>query len=241
LVEREVEMVISGDGSNTLFVPALSEHYHSTFGAVAESMQVFIRNGFSCLAPALNSIHILEIGFGTGLNAFLTLIAAETAGKRVIYHALEPFPLEAEIWERLNYPALPGYTDFKSRFGELHRACWDRSVEITPGFTLYKSQVDLKHYLPPAGYFQLVYFDAFGPSVQPELWTEAVFSKLYKGLNPGGILTTYSVKGTVVRAVKDAGFTVEKLPGPPGKRHIMRATKELPLPHSDPHGICTTG
>ncbi|MEI6681902.1 MAG: tRNA (5-methylaminomethyl-2-thiouridine)(34)-methyltransferase MnmD [Bacteroidota bacterium] len=230
-----MELVVTrtADGSDTVFRPDLNQHYHSTFGAVQETRQIFIENGFlhsiSKKQPGNRSsseiLHILEIGFGTGLNALMTLIEAEKRKINLHYTSVEPYPLDETCWMVLNYPDLPGSADYSRQFSELHQAAWNRPVNLTPKFILHKVREKIEHFQPDFGTFDLVYFDAFGPDAQPELWTEEIFRNVGMGMAPGAVLVTYSVKGTVVRALRAAGFTTEKLPGPPGKRHILRATK----------------
>ena len=198
-----------------------------------ESQHIFIENGFLHIIEKFNSgigngaefLNILEIGFGTGLNALMTLAAAEKHGINICYTAIEPFPLEESCWQALNYRHLFGPGDYSNIFAKLHHANWNKSMEISPYFTLHKIQSTLEVYFPANDVFDLVYFDVFSPDAQPELWTEQIFGKLCHGLSSGGILVTYSVKGMVVRALRAAGFRTEKLPGPPGKRHILRAVK----------------
>ncbi len=224
----------TADGSDTLFRRDLNQHYHSIHGALQESKHIFIENGFLCAIGKFNPdiynnagfLNILEIGFGTGLNAYLTLAEAEKHGVRVHYTAIEPFPLKKNYWQALNYPHLLGSVDYSHLFAKLHLATWNLPEEISPHFTLEKIHGTIEAYLPATGLYDLVYFDAFGPDVQPELWTEQIFRQLCCGMSTSGILVTYSVKGTVVRALHVAGFRTEKLPGPPGKRHILRATKK---------------
>ncbi|MGE5424188.1 MAG: tRNA (5-methylaminomethyl-2-thiouridine)(34)-methyltransferase MnmD [Syntrophothermus sp.] len=203
-------------------MPELNEHYHSTFGAVQESEHIFIRNGFRSVSA--NPVKILEIGFGTGLNAVLTLKEAQKSRIEIVYHALEVFPVTEEIWKQLEYD-----TDHQ-QFNLLHEAPWNKEVEISPSFHLKKIKADLTALASETissseDQYDLVYFDAFGPAVQPEMWTEQIFRYLISAMKQGGILVTYSVKGTVKRALKAAGFSIEKLPGPAGKREMLRAMK----------------
>jgi len=251
----DLEIITTLDGSHTLFHKGVNQHYHSTFGAIQESRHIFIESGLKAVfaktgkfsngdeaAPQLCqsspigeltshirespfAVHILEIGFGTGLNALLTQIEAEKSGIRVLYTSVEAFPLEADYWKSLNYPHSIGSDDFSEIFTNLHQANWYEPVIISPCFTLHKIHTSLEAFFPLTGFFNLVYFDAFGPDAQPELWEEQIFRKIYNGLSPGAILMTYSVKGIVVRALRSAGFKTEKLPGPPGKRHVLRAIK----------------
>lgn len=220
----EAKLKLTGDGSHTLFVPELGEHYHSVFGAIQESQHVFFDAGFSYAIDGKLEIHLLEIGFGTGLNALLTLIKKGDAP--VHYAAVEAFPLAPEMTGKLNYPSLFGHPDAEAIFRKLHDAPWGDDTAISSTFNLLKIHTTLQAFRPGAKKFNLIYFDAFAPEVQPELWTAEVFRKMHTALADGGVLVTYSVKGIVKRALKEAGFTIEKLTGPPGKRHMLRAIKQ---------------
>jgi len=215
------ELKITEDGSHTLFVPELNEHYHSTHGAIQEAMHVYLNAGFNFCSQ--NPIHILEIGFGTGLNCFLTLLEAQKQNRTVFYHSIELYPIKKEHIQSLNYTDQIENSD-KDLFLKLHKTEWDREVKITSNFTLSKLQGDLREFNSPTIY-DLIYFDAFAPDIQPELWTQDIFNKLYKHLRPDAILTTYSTKGVIKRAMRSAGFEVKRLPGPPGKRQMLRAKK----------------
>ncbi len=214
----------TADGSNTLYVPELQEHYHSIKGALTESMHIFIEMGLR--HSTVPSPHVLEIGFGTGLNAFLTLLEAEQNKRKTSYTSIELFPVGEEIIQRLKYPEgiCPEHKDL---YYKLHSAEWGTTVPITSLFTLHKIEADFTQY-PIKGKYDIVYFDAFAPEKQPEMWNERLFKELYSALNINGILTTYCAKGTVRRMLKACGFYVERLPGPPkGKREILRATKTV--------------
>jgi tRNA U34 5-methylaminomethyl-2-thiouridine-forming methyltransferase MnmC len=229
----KLELTRTADGSDTLYHPGLDQHFHSTFGAMEESLHIFIRAGLLHYLEVVNinqsgtyrSLRILEVGFGTGLNALLTLVEAEKQRIKVHYTAIEAFPLDDCYWQELNYPSLVGSDDSNQAFRHIHLATWDAPWNISPFFTLLTVNTTLESFIPGETAFDLVFFDAFGPDAQPEMWTEELFRKLYKGLAPGGVLVTYSVKGNVVRALRSAGFCTEKLPGPLGKRHILRAIK----------------
>lgn len=222
-----VEFLITKDGSHTIFVPELNECYHSTYGAIRESQHVFIEAGFRRVAAGPDKITVLEVGFGTGLNALLTLIEAETVGKKVEYTSVEAYPLGEESWSQLNYPRILCSIDYTRIFEKIQFAEWGNSQEISNFFRIEKVHAKLEEYIPQPDRYDLVYFDAFSPDVQPELWTLEIFRNLFNSMKKGGILTTYSVKGDVTRALKAAGFRVEKIPGPPGKRQITRAKKPL--------------
>jgi tRNA U34 5-methylaminomethyl-2-thiouridine-forming methyltransferase MnmC len=215
------EIVRTEDGSDTLYVPGLDEHYHSVHGAIQESEHIFIGAGFQFLKA--NPLRILEIGFGTGLNALLTCINAERLERKVNYSSIEKYPLQPEVTASLNYPdTLKG--DSRRLFELIHGCKWNSFVQITDNFTLHKIEGDLLS-LKIEGTFDLVYFDAFGPDKQPEMWSDDIFSRIGEATCRDGILVTYSVKGSVQRSLKRSGFTIALLPGPPGKRQILRAVK----------------
>lgn len=220
------QVVLTGDGSATVFHSDTGEHYHSTFGAITESTHVFITNGFNTLAPEIDPVNILEVGFGTGLNAMLTLIEAGKQSRTVCYDALEPFPLEQETTRRLNYPEILGGAEMCKHFTSLHKEPSDIHTSVTPWFSILRIRKKLEDAILPDKKYHLVYFDAFSPNVQPELWGTEIFSKLFASLQDGGSLSTYCSKGAVFRAMKESGFLVGKLPGPPGKRHILRGWRK---------------
>lgn len=216
--QDKVEHVVSKDGSSTLYVPHLNEHYHSTNGAIQESMHVFIKAALEQYKG--DCVSILEFGFGTGLNAFLTLINAKA---KVHYHSMEKYPLDSDKITLLNYGQIEE-GKHQEEFNDLHHAQWQEEVKISDQFYLYKEQCDFKSVLIEQKY-NLIYFDAFAPDVQPQLWTKDIFEKAYAALLPDGTLTTYCAKGVVRRTMQEVGFKVERLPGPPGKREMLRATK----------------
>ena len=220
-IGRLNQIIYTEDGSHTIFVPELNEHYHSVHGAVQESMFIFINNGYEiCKA---DPISILEIGFGTGLNALLTAIKS-TSGKREVYYtSLEKYPLAIEIVNSLNHYEFAGEHG-KDFFNRIHSAPWNESVKICDNFELRKTETDFTATILH-GTFDLIYFDAFGPDKQPEMWTRDMFSRIAAVTNKDGILVTYSAKGEVNRSLRDCGFAVELLPGPPGKRQMIRAVK----------------
>lgn len=218
------QIILTQDGSHTITIPALKVSYHSTFGAVQESKHVFIEAGLKPLLQSYAHIHILELGFGTGLNALLTLGEIADTDKTVAYTAIEPFPLTTEEVNGLNYCKHLQRPEWQMYFHQLHSCEWEKNEPITERFSLHKTI----HPLPACTRIpmqQLVYFDAFAPAAQPELWSREVFDLLYRLLEPNGILVTYCSKGTVRRTMQAAGFEVEKLPGPPGKREMIRAKK----------------
>jgi tRNA U34 5-methylaminomethyl-2-thiouridine-forming methyltransferase MnmC len=215
------ELLITKDGSHTLFVPEIDECYHSSHGAIQESKHIFIEAGLKQCAKS--KINVLEIGFGTGLNAFLTLIEAEKSQKTIHYTTLELFPIEIEKAILLNYAELLS-PQLNHDFDKLHVSNWNENITLNSFFSLNKIQADFTQYDFNEKY-DVIYFDAFSPEKQSEMWTQKQFEKLYNCCNFEAILTTYCAKGTVRRAMQAAGFNVERLPGPPGKREILRASK----------------
>ena len=222
----KVEIKRTLDGSDTLFVPELNEHYHSTFGAVQESGQVFIENGLMAVDGGDGPLTVFEVGFGTGLNALLTVFTTKARKHKVHYSAIELHPLGKEIWERLNYPEILGDPGTATLFQRIHEAPWEMPVQVNSSFRLTKINADLRQFNPSGETFNVIYFDAFAPDIQPDMWTKEVFGKMFRLLRPGGVLVTYSCKGNVKRNLKGTGFSIEKLPGPPGKREVLRARKK---------------
>jgi tRNA U34 5-methylaminomethyl-2-thiouridine-forming methyltransferase MnmC len=216
-------MKITGDGSSTIYVPELDEHYHSTHGAVQESEHVFINAGLKYIEK--REINLFEVGFGTGLNALLTYYGAEKLKIKVNYFSIEKYPLPPDEYNSLNYQEF--LHDKQSIIKSIHLAEWGTLCEISPQFHLMKIEADaLLFNLEGLPNFDLIYFDAFGPDKQPEMWQADLFSKLYQHCNPKAALVTYSAKGETRRRLQAAGFTTERLPGPPGKREMLRAIKE---------------
>lgn len=216
-----VQTVVTVDGTVTLYVPELDEHYHSVHGAKQESMHVFIKAGLELIAESKKEIRIFEMGFGTGLNAFLTYQFADKNHCKIDYCSVEKFPLEENIIEKLNYAE----GNEKEVFRKLHETEWNKQIIISDFFSLEKIKGSAEELNFAEKKYDLIYFDAFAPRVQPELWTDLIFQKMYDSLNENGILVTYCAKGEVRRSMKRAGFTVEKLPGPPGKREMTRGRK----------------
>lgn len=214
--------IITEDGSHTLQSNQINDTYHSTHGAITEAKIVYIKNGLECAFNVFNSpINVLEIGFGTGLNAFLSCQHALNHQHPVVYYAIEPFPLTLDEACSLNYGSI--LHDKENFYRSIHEALWDVPVEINSFFTLIKLKDTLQNIDFGCSHFHLIYFDAFGPDKQPELWNEVLFKKIASKMASGGILTTYSTKGDVKRALKSVGFKLEKLAGPPGKREVLRA------------------
>ncbi|MDA3822912.1 MAG: tRNA (5-methylaminomethyl-2-thiouridine)(34)-methyltransferase MnmD [Bacteroidales bacterium] len=216
------EPIKTEDGSMTLYVPELGEHYHSIHGAVTESEHIYIEAAFKHCSK--ESIRILEYGIGTGLNVLLTFLEAQKSMKKVYYHGIEKYPLTNKEFEVLNKSELPEYSH--TAYTKIHECPWNKMVKLNESFSLYKEKSDFRD-AKPDGPFDLIYFDAFSPDIQPELWTLNIFKSIYELASPGAILTTYTSKGTVKEKLRAAGFIIKRLPGPPGKRHIIRARKEI--------------
>jgi len=216
----ELKIIKTADGSNTIFSPELNEQYHSLNGAVTESEHVFINAGLNELIPKERNINILEIGMGTGLNILLTY--KETLEKRIAvnYHAIEPYPLSSDLYSKLNYALQIEKQD--NLFNLLHSSGWNEDIPLSAMFSLRKQKNKLEEIELIPDFYSLIYFDAFSPDIQAELWTLEIFNKIYKAVKTGGILVTYSAKGQVRRNLQQAGFIVERLPGPPGKREMLR-------------------
>jgi len=221
----ERKIITTKDGSHSIAVPEMNVTYHSIHGAIQESMHVFIEAGFrSDYFRQKESNSILEVGFGTGLNALLTAIEAEKTEKSIYYLALEPFSISVEQVHLLNYCELLNRKDLQEDFIRMHQCEWNKSMAVTENLLMHKSNSTLQTFRHPTK-FDLIYFDAFAPAAQPELWTKDIFEKLFRMMNDQGILVTYCSKGDVRRAMQSAGFIVEKLPGPPRKREMIRASR----------------
>ena len=234
------ELITTADGSHSLYVKDLDEHYHSIHGAIQEAQHVFIKTGIHHLVSQnYTTINILEIGFGTGLNTLLSYIESEKLNVKLNYTSLEAFPLSAEIVSQLNYVELivtnnkeimlldsarSDSNEMKNVFQQLHSCDWENKTELSKNFSLLKIKNTLQE-IKFTSTFDLIFFDAFGPRVQPEMWTEEVFAKIFEATNSNGCLVTYCAKGEVKRTLKKVGFTVETLPCPPRKREMVRGKK----------------
>ena len=215
------QIVKTSDGSHTIYVPELNEHYHSIHGAVQESQHIFIREGYdNCNAEPLN---IFEAGFGTGLNALLTSVRAVKENREVYYTSIEKYPVGSDLIMSLNHYEFAG-PDGKRIFELIQSSPWEQMNCICNNFNLRKINGDLSDYIPEYP-IDLVYFDAFGPDKQPSMWTREIFERISSAMRSGGILVTYSSKGEVKRNLRSAGFYVKLLPGPPGKREMISAKK----------------
>ncbi len=219
----QTKVIETADGSKTLYVPGLKEHYHSVNGAVQESRHVFIGAGLAYLKK--KEVRVFEMGFGTGLNALLSLEYAEQNGKKIDYETVEKYPVEPEILADLDYPSfLSLNADFRAYYEKIMESEWGRRIDISPGFRLAKFEQSIDSFQFSSCY-DVVYYDAFAPAVQPELWTPERFEAIAEVINPGGIFVTYCAKGEVRRNLAKCGLETERLPGPPGKREMLRAQK----------------
>lgn len=214
-------MIITADGSTTIHLEDWGEIYHSKHGAIQEAKHVFLKSGLQ-LFYKKEHVSILEIGFGTGLNAFLTFLQTEAKNIQIEYDGVEKFPVIFEEIQKCNFPEELNVD--RAPFDLMHKVSWENQNAISENFRLRKRKQDFIE-INDINQFDLVYFDAFGARVQPELWTETIFSKMFSALKNNGVLVTYSAKGSVRRALQNVGFQVEKLPGPPGKREMLRAVK----------------
>jgi tRNA U34 5-methylaminomethyl-2-thiouridine-forming methyltransferase MnmC len=221
----KLELINTSDGSHTIRLVGADEQYHSVNGAVQESMHVFINSGLEEVIDNFQPLYILEVGLGTGLNALLTARKSIERRKVLYYDAIEPFPLDTEMIKGLNYTSLYNDTLSSQAFDLIHHAYEEKFRDLDNLFHLrcFKKRIQEINLTP--AYYHLVYFDAFGPDTQPEMWTDEIFDKISNSMKPGAVLITYCAKGAVRRAMKSAGLKVEKLPGPPGKREITRAVK----------------
>jgi tRNA U34 5-methylaminomethyl-2-thiouridine-forming methyltransferase MnmC len=216
------EIVVTADGSSSIYLPDWDESYHSKHGAIQEAYHVFIKNGLDCLKQ--DSVTILEIGFGTALNTFITYLEGKASNKNIYYVGVEAYPISSDEITSLNYTQFLGFPEDKLIFEKLHTCAWEFDCEISENFTLCKNQL-LFSEIDYQNKFDLIYFDAFGFRVQPELWSAEIFKIMYNALKEGGELVTYAARSPIKKAMMEAGFTVKKFPGPPGKREMMKAYK----------------
>lgn len=221
------EIIQTSDGSSTIYIKDLDEHYHSKHGAIQEAYHVFLKSGFFPFLKnnKIEELSILEIGFGTGLNAFITFIEAENLKVKVKYDGVEAYPVSMEEVKLLNYVEALKVLDKQSIFMKMHESEWENYQFISENFQLKKRKQFFDE-IENINTFNLIYFDAFGARVQPELWEVSIFQKMYNALKKNGMLVTYAAKGSVRRAMQEVGFEVERLPGPPGKREMLRAVKK---------------
>ncbi len=219
----ERKIVKTSDGSLSVYLPEWDENYHSKHGAIQEAYHVFIKNGLDLYKNG-SSLSILEMGFGTGLNCFISFLEAQKRDLSIDYVGLEGYPLEVELVFELNYPKQLGAENKAMAYDLMQRSEWDVLTKIESNFTVTKKEMLFEEYEAKDA-FDLIYFDAFGAKVQPELWTEVIFKKMYDALKKNGVIVTYAAKGSVRRAMQAVGFKVERLPGPPGKREMLRGTR----------------
>ena len=217
------EVIITSDGSTTIHLPEWNEQYHSKHGAIQEAYHVFIKNGLELFCDD-TVVNILEIGFGTGLNCFITFLEAKKRNLKINYVGVEAYPVEDEEIKKLNYVEELKVSGYNSVFKKIHSTDWNVKERISEAFVLEKRKQFFED-IEDVAIYNLIYFDAFGARVQPDLWTENIFKKMYDALKENGVLVTYAAKGSVRRAMQNVGFTVEKLDGPPGKREMLRAKK----------------
>ena len=217
------QIIHTADGSSSIYLPELDEHYHSRHGAIQEAYHVFIRMGLD-LFEDKSSVRILEMGFGTGLNCFITFLEARRRELEVQYTGIEAFPLQPDLVRELRHVKQLGAGAFEDAYELLHASPWESVVDIRDDFRLLKREARFEDICYEES-FDLVYFDAFGARVQPELWEERIFRSMFLALDREGVLVTYAAKGSVRRAMQSVGFEVERLPGPPGKREMLRARK----------------
>ncbi len=217
----DLQYCVTADGSYTFYVREMDECYHSIYGALQESRHVFIDQGLKQINAS--TIRILEVGFGTGLNALLTGLEALDKGLQIFYHAIECHPLAWEVVKGMNYGAKIN-EPAQELFEQIHRAAWEQEVAVSPNFSLQKIQHDFCQFEPSESY-DLIYFDAFAPEKQPAMWEQAHHERLFRALKPGGLLVTYSAKGLVKRMLRATGYHVSRVAGPPGKHQMLRAEK----------------
>ena len=216
------EIITTSDGSKTIHLPDWDESYHSKHGAVQEAYHVFIKNGLRLFEN--RTVNILEIGFGTGLNAIITLIEAEKQNLKINYTGIEAYPVTLEEAFEMNYLDSLDAIDKKDIFEKMHQIPFATQEALSDNFNIEKRNIFFDQ-IADIESFDLIYFDAFGYRVQPELWSTEIFQKMYTALKDNGVLVTYAARGVVKRSMKEVGFTVEKLAGPPGKREMINATK----------------
>jgi tRNA U34 5-methylaminomethyl-2-thiouridine-forming methyltransferase MnmC len=216
MLERKI--VLTNDGSSSFFLPEWNEHFHSHHGAIQEAYHVFIKNGLESVS--INEVSILEIGYGTGLNALITLLESDEKKLIIKYTGIDALPINKEEHLLLNYCKFLKRNECTTLFNNMFDAKWEEYSNITKQFSLRKINKEFTE-ITFQNEFDIIYFDAFSPRVQPELWTEEMFKTMFEALTENGLLTTYSAKGSVRRAMQSVGFQVKKIPGPPGKREML--------------------
>jgi tRNA U34 5-methylaminomethyl-2-thiouridine-forming methyltransferase MnmC len=224
-----LEIITTSDGSHSLLNTALNETYHSVHGAVQESIHIFINNGleYHLNLHVVQNIKILEVGFGTALNVLLTIGYAQQSLRQIELISLESSPIGLELASQLNYPDLLKMKDANIHFSRLHACPWNERLQVLPNLVIEKQHIELENAVLTDSTFDIIYYDAFAPGKQPELWEIPAFRKIISCMKPGGVFVTYCAKGQVKRDLKSLGLIVETLPGPPGKKEMVRATKGL--------------
>jgi len=220
------KIIVTDDNSKSLLIPEINETYHSINGAMNEAMHVFITNGLLPMSD-LKLIRIFEMGFGTGLNALLSLNFTKNTPIYIAYETVEKFPVDLELINQLQHPYTTGLIDLQSEFDSMHNSKWNEVVEISSAFSFKKYRGDIYDIELPLNHFHVIYYDAFSPKIQPELWSTNLLVKLYASMVEGGRLTTYCAQGQFKRNLKEVGFSVHGLPGPAGKREMTLAIKPL--------------
>lgn len=216
------QIIQTSDGSTSILLPDWNETYHSKFGAIQEAKHVFIKNGLSLFQG--QSVSILEIGFGTGLNAFITYLEAKHLDQKIDYVGVEAYPVSEEDALKMNYVSELDAEQEQSVFLKMHQSEWNKKISLAPDFLLEKQNIKFQE-IADENKYDLIYFDAFGYRVQPELWSLEIFQSMFKALKSDGVLVTYACRSSIKKAMVEADFAVEKLAGPPGKREMLRARK----------------
>lgn len=217
------EIIVTKDGSTTIYFPDINETYHSKFGAILESNHVFIDMGFKLFSDK-PEVSILELGFGTGLNALLTIIEAAKNKQNIFYTGVDAYPVALAEIEQLNFVSELNEQIDQKLFDKMHTSNWGEQIKLTDNFFLTKKEQFFQQ-IDDQNAFDLIYFDAFGYRIEPELWSKDIFEKMYSALKPNGVLVTYACRSSIKLDMISIGFKVEKLPGAPGKREMLRASK----------------
>lgn len=218
----EQKIIRTNDGSKTIYLPHLDETYHSSHGAIQEAIHVFMKHGIQSIEQ--QKITIFEMGFGTGLNALLSYIESEKSGIKIHYSGIEAYPIDFDVAMQMDYCSLLG-KDHQFKFEQLHKTDWNTMNQLSNLFSFEKIHAKIEEFIPERTGFDIVFYDAFGPRAQEDMWKPVILRKMYDILNPDGFLVTYCAKGQVKRDLKSIGFEIEPLPGPPGKREMTRAWK----------------
>lgn len=222
------KIIVTDDNSKSIYVESLNETYHSTHGALQEAQHVFIEHGLKS-AQIKKNVKIFEMGFGTGLNAILTIIYCLENNLPLYYIGVEKYPLTDHEIELVNSTHLPALQKYSALYKLIHTTPYNQDVELAPDIILKKIHADILSLELPANFFTLIYYDAFGPKIQPDLWSAALMKKMFDAIEPQGKLVTYCAQGQFRRNLREAGFTIQRLPGPKGKREITSATKSSEL------------